>query len=260
MTKFNKGIAVLGLGVGLFLMSAGFALGAGRVDNQGGCKFQAGDLSAIEAIRNDPKLEYLDKIKIELKLRQGILGKILNCAVQEANTLKSKLTATMVSDLDMINVRGKLVSQIDQAVVYYQSQAVSLGDLGLWGTKNLAKKLAEWRAGNYAYLVTKAVDLMTWANSQQFISLAEGRLGEIKKVVEEAKADDSKGNSLEIIKKAEASLSQAKEANQKAKTDIQDLSSSESNLDTIKNSLQALAAVYENFFELSEVMGKNVLQ
>ncbi|MEK7180808.1 MAG: hypothetical protein AAB738_00540 [Patescibacteria group bacterium] len=206
----------------------------------------------MSSIQNDSSLDYLQKIKAELALRQKILGKVLDCAVQEAEVLKTRLEETNVKDAEVTAAKLKLNIEIDQVILLYKNRAKTVKDLGIYGSKSLAGQLSEWRLFNYNDLVSRVANIISWNNSQGAIDLVEKRLDNIKKAFIDLKVVDP---SLEkIMQTAEDNLKKAEDMNELARRAIVNSYQVDQQLVMIRDSLEAIAGVYKNFFEVSDIL------
>lgn len=215
------------------------------------CQFES-DLKELGLLSDKASLDHLQKIKTELGIRKKILLGIIDCALDEIQLLKAKLEGVAVEDQAIAWLKASLLLETDQTIDFYKNQARTIPDLGISGSKSLAKQLFERRSTNYSDWTTRVVSLISWTNSQEIIRLTEKRLGEIKKtLVNLAVNDPGLARSLAA---AEDNLKRAKEADGLARRAI--LASGQANrqLSMIKDALEAVAEVYKNFFEISDAL------
>lgn len=215
------------------------------------CQFGA-ELENLSSIQNDSNLDYLQKIKAELAIRKKILGEVIDCATQEAEALKVKLGEANVKDAEVAATKLKLSDEIDQAITFYKNKAKTIPDLGIYGSKNLAGQLSEWRAFNYSNLVLRVANLISWNNSQGIINLVKKRLDNIKMAFIDLEVADP--NLEKIMQTAEDNLKKAEDTNELVRRAIVNSYQVDQQLMMIKDSLEATAEVYKNFFEISDIL------
>ncbi len=220
---------------------------------QDDCVFEE-NIKALELIKSDTELEYLNRVRAEAEVRRGILEKIIGCAVSETGVLKSKLELVQITDKEVSSLKYQLVKDLNGATEHYQNESKQISNLGIQGSKDLAKELLEWRMGNYTRLAGQVVNFITWANNQELVRVAESRLISIKGTV----LNFGVQNELidQAIKESEVSLKSAKLANQIAKQVMMEFQPPGVALNKIKESLDNLALVYKRFFEISETANK----
>ena len=215
------------------------------------CQFRV-ELKELEMILNNPNLDYLEKMKMELTLRKKILIKVVECAISEAEALKAKLNEINIKDAEVAGIKIKLGDEIDQIIFLYKNRVRNIPELGIYGSKSLAEELSTWRATNYADSVSRTANLISWNNSQGAIDLVEKRLDSIKRAFIDLKLDDLK---LEkIMQTAENNLKKAKDLNELARRAIVNSYKIDQQMMMIKDSLEAIAKVYKNFFEISDIL------
>ncbi len=235
----------------LFFLSAGVTLAAeNKKTEPTECNF--GDkIQSLELIQNNAKLGESEKIKAELQIRKQILRQIISCSSEEARLLKLKLTDTSIVDRLVEKLKLNLITEINQAVDYYQNKNSQIDNLGIWGSKNMAQQILDWRRGNYAQLIERTANLVAWNNNQGMIGVAEIRLAETKKDLE-VEIDNQKIQ--EVMDEAETNLTKAKTLNQRAREALLNSNNNSINyLEIIKQSLESLGKMYDNFFEIKEL-------
>jgi hypothetical protein len=238
---------------GLFL----YPNNAGAAEVPASCSFKE-DIASLEALKDESaaqQINYLDTIKAELKIRKGILDKIIICSIKEAEDLKNELELMRGDSKNIIDLRNKFLTELDQAINYYESQKNGIADLGILGTKNMAKKLIDWRASSFDYLVERTNYFSTWEKNQIFINAAGDRLRQIRKSVLSVSEDDVEV--IKILDEAENNLQKAQESNKDAQDSFWGFESTDESLNAIKSTLEALASTYQNFFDLTNVVKKS---
>jgi hypothetical protein len=225
------------------------------------CSFKE-DIVALEDLKESAatqSTDYLNNIKNELKIRKGILEKIITCSVSEANDLKNQIDQIKADTKNISDLQEKFLTELDQTINYYESQRGAIPDLGILGTKNMAKKLIDWRASSFDYLIERTNYFSTWAKNQNFILAAEDRLRQIKKGVLAVADNNADGEVSKILIEAEKNLEKAQSSNKDAQDSFWGFESTDASLNAIKSTLEALASTYQNFFDLTNVIKKSPL-
>lgn len=233
-----------------------FLLGGNPVSAQTtvvGCDF-TGYLKDLEAVKNSTSTDYIANIRSELSIRKDLLKKIIDCSISETETLQGDLNSLKPIDQESEKIQGKLISELDQAVSYYRTQAESIGNLGVLGSKNLAKKIIDWRSSNYAYLANRVRNFVTWTNNQDIVTMTDIRFNQIQRSIKVFNIKDKDVDS--IVVEAKLNLEAAKKLNEEAKESFWEFTPISDPLELIKGSLQSLALTYKNFLDLNESIKK----
>jgi len=237
------------IGLFIFLSIAGVrAAGA-----SGSCNLSKSDFDALQSLP-DQNLSYSDEIILELQTRKKLLGEALDCAVFEANQEKDILNTITTVSADASEIKMNLLSQIDDVLRYYATQMTLVDGLGLSGSRDFAKNLADWRNGNYKPLAQRTNYFIIWSSNQPLISTAQSRLNQIKQILDSFGLNLSNDLSS-IFDKAQMSLNAAAADNQNALVAIK--GSSNDALQFIKLSLEELSDAYQRFFEISAAVGRS---
>lgn len=233
------------------------AYAAEEVSAQVFCGFKE-KLGELELVQADTKTEALQKIKNELAVRKELLTLIIDCAIDEAGVLKTKLGAVKISDKEVAGVHKKTLDEVDLAIKYYESQAIGIENLGIQGSKQLAKKILDWRATNYSELVGRVVNIITWDNAEDFYATAEQRFSDVEKNVSGIKKESEEVE--KVLGEAKMSLDGAKVLLAAAKKGIVEYDSNAKTIESIKKALEEMALIYKNFFELGQVIKDETLK
>ncbi len=215
------------------------------------CQFGS-ELQELSVIQNNPSLDYLQEMKMELALRKKILSEVIDCAIREAESLRTKLDEAEIKDAEITAMKLRLDNEIDQNISLYKNRARTIQDLGIYGSKSLAGELSTWRATNYADLVSRAANLISWNNSHGAIDLVENRLDSIKKAFIDLGVSYAKLQ--RIMQNAEDNLKKAEDLNELTRRAIVNSYQVDRQMMMIKDSLEAIARVYKNFFEISDIL------
>ena len=142
MKLSSKKIALTALGA-LFLLQANLEVAKAET-----CNFQS-QFEELADVKNNAKLDDLQRIRVELKIRKDILNNILACALEDAQSTKEKLSEIRPGDQENKIIQNQFLNQLNVVVNYYQNQKLKIEDLGIRGSEELAKDIKEWRANTY---------------------------------------------------------------------------------------------------------------
>ncbi len=210
-------------------------------------------LTALQDLLANPKNDALEAIRAELALRKSILGNILDCSIGEIQGIKATLHVLSSGNPDITDLINRFSNKLDEAAAYYTSQKSAVGDLGIWGSKDMARTIAERRDSYLNPLTQGVAQFAIWAKNQDLFRVAENRLGQIQTTVKILKLIDNQEMSGRV-EKAKDSFANAKAFNEEARQTLLRMDISDNSLTLIKNSLEALAETYANFFEVSKAV------
>lgn len=218
------------------------------------CSFD-GDIKALADAEANQSTDYLTSLQNEVKIRRNILKKICDCGLTDTQNLEASLKKVTVSDPDIRDTQSQLVSQMEQIKSRYSSEKLRIDELGLYGTKEFAKNLEDWRVMSQNETISRATNFVLWATNQSLIGTASTRFQKISQTVQVlglSDKEDIKG----FFHQASDFLNDAKNKNNDAATLLKNNDTSPNTLEIIKGSLSSLAGVYQAFFDLSESIQK----
>lgn len=218
-----------------------------------GCDFRA-SVDTLKATREN-SLGSLEEVRRELALRKKLLNSILDCAVQDTDSLRAKLNGTAVDTTDAMTIRDKFIGEVSDAIAYYENQRTRINDLGLRGTQDFSKSLYEWRVVHFAPLWKKVENFSIWSNNQKLFQITQNRLNQVNQTVRILKLVDNE-EIQDLFQEAKNSFRSAQEENLKARDGFRAETNPDDALVLIKLSLESLAKTYENFFNLSQTVNK----
>ncbi len=216
------------------------------------CNFED-QLKELAGIQESNNPDYLAALMAELRVRKNLLRSILDCSIAEAEGLRAPLAALKPNSPDIELLRNRFYERIGETKDYYQMQQSRINDLGIQGTKDMAKGVKEWRLNQYASLADGATQLIIWMKNQELFQAAQKRFEDIKQTVRFFNLVDNT-EMRELLAKAAESLDKAQSANEAAKEALNRFAASENSLGLIKDSLEALSETYQIFFDLSKVI------
>src|SRR3989344_7367534 len=139
-----------GIAAGAMLAVLGISPGAFAAQNP--CRFEP-QFDALSALLANPKDNDLEHVRAELAIRKSLLTNILDCALGEIHGLAGTLGAVPSDDPDIADLAKRFQGRLDDASAYYNSEKSRVGDLGIWGSKDMAKTIAD-RRDSYLNLLT----------------------------------------------------------------------------------------------------------
>ena len=219
------------------------------------CGLSQTKFDELKAAQDNASLGYLEEIKAELMIRKQLLEEAVNCAVEETDGLKTILDNTRVDDPLMQNLKNRLADQLDGARNYFAIQKSRIGDLGLQGSKDFAKNLADWRDGNYKPAAENANSLILWINNQPLIQSGQARTNQISKIMTLLKVVNN-DEIQNLWNDAQANFNDALKENQAAKNSLLGFAAPNESSAHIKSSLSYLSSTYKNFLDLIGLINK----
>ncbi|MEK7138475.1 MAG: hypothetical protein AAB787_03125 [Patescibacteria group bacterium] len=215
-------------------------------------------LAELIKVQTDKEADSLQKIKNELVVRKELLNLIIDCSVKEAELLKTKLESVKIDDKEVAEVKEKTLSEIDRAIDYYEDQTLGIKDLGLQGSKLLAKKILDWRSSNYSVLVGQTVNIITWNNAEDFLSVADQRFLDVSLGVSGIKEESEEVS--KVLDEAKESLENARILIASSKKSILEFAPNADTIEDVKKALEELASAYKSFFEMGQVIKDETLK
>jgi hypothetical protein len=194
-------------------------------------------------------------VKSELQVRKDLLRELIGCATKETRTLQNTLKEIQTKENDIDAIRDRFVDKLDEALAYYRAEETKVNDLGLRGSKDMAKAILDWRTGNYLPLANETSNLIIWLKNQPLFDTAQKRFDLIGQTVRSLKLLDEE-DVKDLFEKAESNLGEARHLNGEAKKALLAEEEPTATTSKIKSSLQSLSATYKSFFELSEAVKK----
>lgn len=214
------------------------------------CTFSASDLTAIQAVENDPTLTPSQELTQELSLRRALLARTIACATDDAQTLQQSLNA-IATDGETETIQAHISGEIDDAINFYNIEGGKVGTAGVSGTEAIAKEMIAWRAANYAPIEAQVNNLALWTSNQTLFQTAANRLTQTQHIVSFIESAVSNGQLQDDLSAAQSALQNAQNENVAAESAMQQLEPSDNSLALIQQSLQDLAAAYQSFSDLN---------
>ncbi len=218
------------------------------------CQFGE-QIKALNAARENSAAGKREDALTELELRKTILKDTVDCAREDAKKLKATVQELPENDQELTGLKKLYVNKLEEAESYYQVQRERISDLGLKGSKDLARNLGDWRTGNYGPLADGIGNLILWVKNQNLFPVAENRYTQIDKNLKGLQLDQSEDIQA-LLAQARTDLTAAENLNAQAKTALASHFRPSDTGDLIKQSLDKLSATYQDFFDITQEVKK----
>ena len=223
--------------------------GQAATPETGGCDLKE-ESAQLEALTKS-EADYIDTSRAELQIKKQILRKVVGCGVKETEDLTEKVGGITYNEPNIQRIKQRILKELMDAKNYYQVQGGGISDLDLVGSRNLSKKILEWRQSEYNSLSRKVVGFLALSKNQELINIAEKRIGQAERLIAAFKLYDNK----DLVRLAFESSNYFKLAKENGLKAEQAFSSSfyqpDESIGLIKNSLESLAIVYKNLFDFN---------
>lgn len=216
------------------------------------CDFES-DASILASISASAKSTQ-DKIREELAVRKTMLERIIACARAEVRGVSEDLELLRIQgDPRIASFRTTLISQLAAIDAQYALHETRVKDLGLWGSKEMARAIRETRNKDFARTKEEVATLILWYNQGDLIETAYTRFSFAKETL----------RILEIEKEAEITphldaiaelLAFAADEHGKLRTAFREQRTPENGLARVKSTLEAMEKTYHSFSDLSEAV------
>jgi len=234
--------------LGLLLLAATFAFpmpGRGAVT----CEFS----EEVASLRNPAdSASYSEEVRRELRIREELLSRILDCSIDEARETEERLAAIIPPTHGAV-AKSDLQSEFADVLRFYETEKEKIGVLGLQGTKDFSKNLLDWRKARYSPFAEKIENFSTWSDNQKVFSLAENRMRQVGQTVRVLRPVDNIDVDT-LFGQAEQSFRDADGKNRDITRLFRKENSPDDSLNAMKSSLESLSATYEHLFRLSELV------
>ena len=221
-------------------------------------KCQFGDqIKALSAAQKNSASGRRDDLLAELELRKTILKNTLDCALMDAQKLKATAQSLPEDDPALVPLKKLYLNRLDEALSYYSTQRGRISDLGLQGSKDLARNIGEWRSGNYGPLADTIGNLVLWIKNQSLFPTAENRYAQVDKNLKGLNLNEE-SEVQTLLNQARADLTAAEDLNVRAKTALVTHEKPDETGTLLKQSLDKLSATYQDFFDITQAVKKIV--
>ena len=247
---------VFGMAAAVALAATGafVALSAPAAHAQDACGITAADIMQIKAIQGDPSLSASEEVSQELALRKQLVGQTITCAKGEVGQLQTALAAATTTDPVGMTIQSHLAGNLNGANHYYDLELQKLNTAGIAGTEAIAQEVLSWRASTFVPLSENVNNFILWAGNQGLFTTAQARMDQTQRAVSFLESATPNADLQSAFDTALASLNDAETANEQARTALAQNLSPDQSLSLIKKSLNALAATYQGFFNVSTII------
>lgn len=218
-----------------------------------GCDLSA-EVKKLAETQAAPASNYLEGVRSELRARKELLSSTLDCIIAETEELKAEV-AGFADTEDTAKIKNELIQKAQDARDNLSRQKGQIQDLGIQGTKNVAREIGNWRNSSYVQLQNEANNLKIWNGNQSLFETAQKRLEEITRTVRLLKLLEN-DEIRSMYEKSEAGLRNAGDLHRQALRNIKEYRSPEEISSSLMNSLTALSQTYKNFLDLSQAVKK----
>jgi hypothetical protein len=241
----------IALGTGAFFFVA--AGSAAAKTEQSPCAFQ----NHIEnlAAQRSRSANTTESIRRELELRKAILEQVIACSVEEVRAIRADIDDLVVGAADAAAMKKRIAAELEEAERRYEEERGKIPDLGVRGTRELAKALHDWRASNYIPLVERARSFVTWTHNAALLKTAQARLRDIQGTMNKLQLNENEVLQMHF-QGASAAISDAGQAHESAKRALSEERSAREIVGQVRASLEALARAYQEFLEISKEVEK----
>lgn len=205
-------------------------------------------------------LENLEKAKSgendknELDVRRELLSNIAECSKEEAkNGLEALKNFEPVDSLKdaKLHIEERLAASIEYANI----EKSRLADVGLRGTRDIARSLKEWRMNTLLPASGNASNLILWHKSNDLIVIAESRQKQINQSLKILKLSDRE-EIKSSVSAANSNLEVARKNQERAEKALREMADPKETAALIHSSLYELSKAYGSFFKISEGVKK----
>jgi hypothetical protein len=253
MTVRRAATVLLALGALLGGAAASRGAAAPATAPAGPCEAIAPAFDELTNVQHNQTQDYLANLRAELAVRKRILTDTIDCAMLKAQQFRDTVQSLPAP------ASGELASlylgKIDEVLAYYRLREASIGDLGIQGSRDVARSLKDWRDANVAPLAALVGDLTIWAKNQALMKTAESRLDQVNQMVQVLRLADN-ADIENGFREAQAHFAEAKQLNDRARQALERLGTVEDPLPVIKASLEALSTTYQSLFDLGDIVKK----
>lgn len=189
-------------------------------------------------------------IRLELDARKGLLYVIAACTKEETEETIAMLKGLEVPDAGLAEAKNRLIGRLEEEFLFTDAQKLRVGDVGVQGTRDIARGIKEWRMNVHLPQAANANNFSLWEKNQNLIGVAETRSRQINQTLRNLKLDGREEIKM-YANEAGKLLADARESNQNAKEALRRLENPETAARSLRNSFNSLSAVYDSFLKVS---------
>lgn len=212
------------------------------------------EVKNLEKAQTTPAYDYLESIKLELRARKELLSAALDCVIADTENLRTEATG-LAETQDTAEIKKEIIQKIEYGRDNLLRQKEQIPNLGIQGTKNMAREIKIWRNNTYVRLENEVNNLKIWNGNQSLFETAQKRLGQIKQTVRLLKLLEN-DEIRSMYEKSESSLKNAGSIHRQALQNIKEYRSQEEISSSLKTTLEMLSQTYKDFLDLSQTVKK----
>lgn len=192
-------------------------------------------------------------LKDDLRIRKELLKNIIDCARTQNETLTKEVEDLSITDSAIKQIQKNIATDLRRNDEFYRLQKEKIEGLGLYGTKELARTIKQWREANDTPTNKTANNLILWHQNQSLFFAAQKRFELIEQTV----------LALNSIKNQDIqdAFSQTKEFFEKARVENNEVrikltnnTDPDETVDAIKKSLKSLSQTYRKFLDVGDAI------
>ena len=219
------------------------------------CTISVADVARIATIQNDPTLSYSEEIQQELIARKQLVSETIACAQQDVQTLQATVSSTPVTANSQA-LQSQFLGKLNDATNYYNIELTKLNASGIAGTQAIAKEILDWRKSSFVPLVAQANNFILWSKDQALFDTAQTRMDQTSRAVTFLESASPNSDLQNAFNASLASFNSAQSDNAAAEASLSQFSLADQSLSLIKQSLDSLAATYQGFSKISDLIKK----
>lgn len=193
--------------------------------------------------------------KLELDARKGLLFIIADCTKEETEAAIDTLAQIDVREPDLASAKQLLSDNLKLEYGYIDEQKVRINDVGIGGTRDLARTIKEWRLNTHLPQTGNVNNFVLLKKNQELLIIAQTRSRQIEQTLKNLRLVDQ-DEVKKHLSEANEYLSAAGTATQSAKESLQHLDNPDSTARSLQNSFNSLSGAYASFLDVSNAVKK----
>lgn len=193
--------------------------------------------------------------KLELDARKGLLFIVADCTKEEVETALEALDRLVVNDAELAVAKDQLAENLLQELDFAESQKARISDLGLQGTRDVARTLKEWRLNTHLPQTGNANNFILWSKNQELLVVATTRARQIDQTLRTLKLAERE-EIKQHVEEGKRDLADATNASQSARESLRQLNNPDTTARLLRTSFNSLSSAYSSFIEVSNEVKK----
>ncbi|MEN9341758.1 MAG: hypothetical protein RIQ54_14 [Candidatus Parcubacteria bacterium] len=192
-------------------------------------------------------------LKDDLRIRKELLKNIIDCARTQNEMLKKEVEDLAVTDPEIKQIQKNITTDLQRNNEFYRLQKEKVEGLGLYGTKELARTLKQWREANYVATSKIANNLILWHQNQSLFSAAQKRFELIEQTVRALNSINNQ-DIQDVFSETQELFEQAQKENSQARAKLIQSTDPDETVDIMRKSLKVLAQTYRKFLDVGDAI------